>query len=158
MQNLAEGWVVRPALACDLEEIVSLDHGVWSPQNAADSAHSWRLWIDYGLTFVLRNDQEIFGVAGAFPAYARRVDPVLLLHKLFVKESARGQGLGTRLLNATLLAAHFHEPETCVRLTVDPANIRAIQFYKRAGFAELWTEPDYYGAGKNRTVMERSGS
>ena len=76
---------------------------------------------------------------------------------MFVKETSRGKGFGSRLLNAIVTAALWYEPKTLVRLTVDPANGRTIQFYKRAGFVELWTEPDYYGPGKTRTVMEGGG-
>jgi ribosomal protein S18 acetylase RimI-like enzyme len=39
-------------------------------------------------------------------------------------------------------------------LTVEPANTHAIDAYEKLGFRVLATDPDYFGPGEARTIME----
>lgn len=154
-------FVVRQATAMDLHDIVSLDRTVWNDPETSDGSHSWRLWIDYALVFVARDNEKLLGVLLAFPAM-RRPGNVYLLHKLFVEKRAENLGIAHSLMKRLFEALNrFHPimddektPTFSIRLTVSPENAPAKKLYRRWGFCELWTEPDYYGGGKNRTIME----
>ena len=58
------------------------------------------------------------------------------VHRLVVKESHRGQGIGTRLIREV---AEFAERLSIARLTLKVArdNSRAIEFYHRLGFSQI---------------------
>ncbi len=156
----SEGFVVRPATAMDLPDIVALDKRVWNDMETTDGTHAWRLWIDYALVFVARDNEKLLGVLLAFPAVAR--PDMYLLHKLFVAETAQNRGIGSALIKSMFEALDrlYHSTGVeksktfSVRLTVSPENSAAKKLYRRGGFCELWTEPDYYGKGKDRTIME----
>ena len=155
-----ENFVVRQATAMDLSEIVSLDRTVWDDPETSDGTHAWRLWIDYALVFVARDNEKLVGVLLAFPAM-RRPD-MYLLHKLFVEKDAENRGIAKTLIQRLFKALNqFYPPggdkktqTFSIRLTVSPENDTAKKLYRRWGFCELWTEPDYYGHGETRTIME----
>jgi GNAT superfamily N-acetyltransferase len=64
--------------------------------------------------------------------------PVLRLARLAVDESARGRGVGPRLLRAVfVLARQMAEEVGCVGVVVD-AKTDAIAFYERFGFEALF--------------------
>ena len=157
----SESFVVRPATAMDLTEIVALDHAVWNDTATPDGAHAWRLWIDYALVFVARDKGKLLGVLLAFPAV--RHPDMYLLHKLFVVKTAQNSGVGSALITSmfealdrlTFTPSVEKHKTFSVRLTISPENTVAKKLYRRFGFEELWTEPDYYGVGQNRTIMER---
>lgn len=58
---------------------------------------------------------------------------------LFVRDAARGQGLGTGLLAAVI--AHARGRVDVLHLAVGAANPGAIRLYERAGFRTYGTEP-----------------
>ena len=59
---------------------------------------------------------------------------VLLLDELFIKKEYRGKGVGTGFLNY-LIATESAEC-TAIFLEVIPTNVRALEFYQRAGFKD----------------------
>lgn len=61
------------------------------------------------------------------------------MHHLFVRETARGWGVGVALVRAAL---HLAATEGCAYLTVstDPENLAAQRFYQKRGFAEYQSE------------------
>ena len=68
--------------------------------------------------------------------------PGLYLQDLVVVDSARGQGLGTLLMEETARAA-VAAGATHIRLSVDAANDRAQSFYERCGLTECTDEQLY---------------
>lgn len=75
------------------------------------------------------------------------------LLSLAVLPEARGLGLAERML-LRLEQGLTAQGTVRVRLTVDPAN-PAQRLYLRLGFALLAEEPDYFGAGEDRLLLEK---
>ncbi|HEX6224453.1 MAG TPA: GNAT family N-acetyltransferase [Chryseolinea sp.] len=82
--------------------------------------------------------KEIVGIASYFFAYYTWVGKSLYLDDLVVKQSERGQGIGSQLLDAIINIA---KQENCkrVRWLVSEWNHPSIKFYKKRG-VELDTE------------------
>jgi len=57
----------------------------------------------------------------------------VMLHQLYVRPSMQGRGIGGMLLDE--IADSFPEAER-IRLEVEEANLRAITFYRAAGFVQ----------------------
>ncbi len=68
-------------------------------------------------------------------AFANAVDEgkTVMLHQLYVRPSMQGRGIGGMLLDE--IVDSFPEAE-CIRLEVEEANLRAIAFYRAAGFVQ----------------------
>ncbi len=67
----------------------------------------------------------------------------LLIANIAVHPAARGQGLGTRLLNSALDHAR-HLGLTACRLDVRVSNVSAQRLYRRLGFAPVGVRDGYY--------------
>lgn len=101
--------------------------------------------------FIVCDDgAEITGMA-----FVSQVDAeTSMLHQLYVRPSAQGQGVGKKLLI---------EVEACfpdvrkIRLEVEAANERAVAFYEREGFRQVDTTPDcgVRGSGIPAVIMEK---
>lgn len=74
---------------------------------------------------------------------------------LGVSSSSRGHGLGRALLDRAIHSCRGARVER-VRITVRPDNLVAAELYKRAGFARIDYEEDYFGVGHPRDVLERT--
>lgn len=72
---------------------------------------------------------------------------------LWVKDSARGGGLGRRLVDHAL-ARLAEEGFASVTLTCSPDNQKAAGLYERAGFKSAGTLPGEYGPGNDRVLYE----
>jgi ribosomal protein S18 acetylase RimI-like enzyme len=88
-------------------------------------------------------------------AFVSQIDSeTSMLHQLYVRPSAQGQGVGKKLLI---------EVEACfpdvrkIRLEVEEANDRAVAFYEREGFKQTGTTPDcgVKGSGIPAVIMEK---
>lgn len=71
-----------------------------------------------------------------------------------VRPSARGLGIGKRLVNAVVDAAKDY---SSIRLTVDPENLTAVNLYRSAGFKPLMEEQEYFPASGHRVVYVFEG-
>ncbi|WP_298984142.1 GNAT family N-acetyltransferase [uncultured Roseibium sp.] len=107
----------------------------------------------------------VFGPFGGFwrgmvlDVLERDVEPgILLMDGIFVSERARGQGIGTKLLDAVCIEAQRQQLSR-VRLDVIDTNPRARALYERQGFMPLSREetgPLKYVFGfSSATRMER---
>ena len=80
------------------------------------------------------------------------------LLNLCLDESARGRGLGERMLDHLMRRATL-EGVRVLYLEVRPSNARAIKLYRRAGFARIGVRRNYYRAAAGREdalVLARS--
>lgn len=144
---------IQRATPADFLSIAKLDSMAWGPQTfIVDGEHTWRIWCEYARVFVIRSEDQAIadtgGIAGAlvmFPCDDGRD----MLHKIMVHPATRGQGLGTKLMSHAL--AQATRP---VLLTVDPANTRAVELYKRSGFEILKHVQGYYRPDEPRYVMQ----
>jgi GNAT superfamily N-acetyltransferase len=87
-------------------------------------------------TFIARQGEKAVGFATYFYEFSTwRGCPGVYVQDLFVEQHLRGAGIGRRLLAA--VSERARRRDACyMRLAVHAANERAIEFYRRLGFAE----------------------
>lgn len=154
---------VRPAVAADLEDIVRLDKNAWAAEDAIDSSHALRLWVDYAFVFVAVADGAPVGYVVAFPGTFCPGDSdgaLFILHKIAVSPTHRRVGVGSLLIRGlvhTITYLFKKESHNVVklRLTMRPGNIAAERLYMKEGFAIFWTEKNYYGPGEDRQIVQK---
>lgn len=73
------------------------------------------------------------------------------IYSLAVRKDVRGQGVGSRLVSAAIMAAR-HRP---VSLEVRYDNIAAILLYRKLGFTKTKALKDYYAPGVHGVRMVR---
>lgn len=131
--------VYEPMQVDDLADVVAVEESVyphpWTRTNFADSLkNGYQAWV-------LRNPaRELLGyflVMGV-------VDEAHLLN-VAVAAPWQGQGLGRFLLNQSVACARGLGMESML-LEVRPSNMRALQIYRRYGFAEIGRRKGYYPA------------
>lgn len=121
-----------------------------------DGEHIWRIWCDFATLLVARASgeqtlPETGTIAGAVVMFPTRQGE-LCLHKIMVHPHCRGQGLGTRLMQAALKRA-----DRPVLLTVDPENAAAVQLYCNFGFTVRERIDGYYRPHEDRLLMVYAG-
>jgi [ribosomal protein S18]-alanine N-acetyltransferase len=135
--------VYEPMRQSDLDEVVKVEHSVyphpWTRTNFSDSLkngyHAW----------VLRN--PLRELLGYFLVMAV-VDEAHLLN-VAVAAPWQGKGLGRFLLNQSVACARGLGMESML-LEVRPSNTRALDIYRRYGFAEIGRRKGYYPAADGK--------
>jgi ribosomal-protein-alanine N-acetyltransferase len=140
----------EPMTAADLDEVVAVEHAVyphpWSRVNFADSLksgyHAWvlrdqgRAMLGYFLVMAVVDEAHLLNVAVAAPWQRKGLGRFLLNQSA---ACARGLGMDSMLLE------------------VRPSNTRALEIYRRYGFAEIGRRKGYYpadnGAREDAIVM-----
>jgi len=135
---------IRKGATTDFDGILSLvkELAVFqgSPELVTNTVSQMKEEKDFFQCLVAEQDNgEIVGIATWFFAYYSWVGKSLYLDDLVVKESYRGQKIGSRLLEALFDIAN---KENCkrVRWQVSDWNTTAIDFYKKCG-AHIEYEP-----------------
>ena len=125
----AEAVILRPCRACDIPALVDLWVTAWQATLPSIDFEDRRGWIDaflrdwrYATIVAERGDRPI--------GFASLEGDIL--QQLVVTLSARGQGIATRLLDATKKAA-----SAGLTLDVNQDNPRAVRFYEREGFRRV---------------------
>lgn len=81
-----------------------------------------------------RTENEILGYGMVAKSFSTEFGkPCMWIEDLYLKENARGLGLGSKFLN--FVAEKY--PEAILRLEVEEENERAIKTYRKCGFEEL---------------------
>ncbi|WP_191908025.1 GNAT family N-acetyltransferase [Nocardioides cynanchi] len=114
---------------------------VWSFREAEDSESLLASYLDEGLVWVARNRAgEVIGHLQAVP---RDDGTAWEVTNTAVVESARGEGVGRRLLDRAVAAAKEAGAARVVLATgaQDTGNVR---FYRRCGFRITHTVRDYF--------------
>lgn len=146
--------IIRRAAIKDFLEIAELDRESWGDEEInryiPDGEHAWRLWVEYGLVFCCHKHSEIIGVALAFPT----ISNLFVVHKIFVRQSERGNSYGTKLLME--LVKEMDKMKVDSFLTVDPSNIAAIAVYKKIGYQRLQLYNGFYRKNEDRLIVQRS--
>ncbi len=106
----------------------------------------YRLWPK-GFLVAVTNEVVGFLAATKYSKEAR----ILMLA---VKKEQRGQGIGTALMNRFMSICKL-EGILSIRLEVRTTNFRAIEFYKKFGFAIISYVPNYYTNGDAAYIMWR---
>lgn len=143
---------LRPAQRADLAAIFAVEQAVFGSHVYPDFffRQALDLWPDW---FWLAEDEAGQIVGYALGAPSQQPDELWLL-SLALLPSCRGQGVGKALMQAALAA--MRPQASRIRLTVDPVN-PAAELYRRLGFVETGREPDYFGPGEARLVMQWQG-
>ena len=135
--------IIRKATEQDFPEILSLVKGLAifqkTPEKVTNTVEQMLEEKDLFKCFVAENKQnEIVAIASYFFAYYTWVGKSLYLDDLYVKESCRGQKIGSELLKKIFEVA---KSENCkrVRWQVSDWNKTALEFYKKCG-AEIEEE------------------
>jgi phosphinothricin acetyltransferase len=140
----------RPA---DFRAIAEIDRNAWKHSRNGefipDGEHVWRLWIEHALVFVARQAEDVTGAVIAFPC----ISGVFCAHKVFVHESSRHAGIGTRLFE--VLLDELDKLQVDCFLTVDPVNEALINLYTRLGFTEKQFIEGFYRSDEDRYVLTR---
>ena len=157
---------IRPATTADLPAIRALLVETWHAtyDNLYGAKRVTEITDDWhsleNLAVQLGREGAVFlvavterGIDGTSLARIRSNGQVML-DRLYVRPAAQGQGIGQRLLAATL--ARF-AADSIIQLEVEPQNVAAIRFYERQGFVTVSRTADCGGAGSAITanIMER---
>jgi len=102
-------------------------------------------------------DGELIGMSGAFQWPEDIEANRAMIIAVFVDESARGHGLGERLMQAVMEELRAAGLASAI-LAVNPIQTAAVRLYEKMGFRVIGTEFNLMGTGKEceETVMERS--
>jgi ribosomal-protein-alanine N-acetyltransferase len=141
--NVAAGLELRPMVVDDVDDVHALECSVfphpWSRANFVDSlASGYDAWV-------LREP------GGALAGYFLLMYALDEAHLLDVAVAAErhGTGLGRYLLDR--IAARARERDMAsILLEVRPSNVRALQVYRRYGYAEIGRRKGYYPAHEGR--------
>lgn len=136
--------MIRLATEGDLADVAVLETELFGPDAWDDLA--LRAELDGpGRRFVVAVDEVLSGYA-----VSRSIGDVVDLQRIGVSPAQQRSGVATALLDDLL--AHPGEADRMM-LEVSAANVAAIAFYLRNGFAELATRPRYYRDGSDALVM-----
>lgn len=142
------------AVISDFLEIAKLDRRAWKTNSNSefipDGEHVWRIWVENSLVFVAKNDTNINGVILAFPCSSGK----WCVHKVFVKQELRGNGVGTKLFE--VLLEEIDNLNVSCFLTVAPENINAINLYEKWGFTSQLFVKGYYRSNEDRYILTRN--
>ena len=141
---------IRQATENDFSAILSLIKELAlfekAPEKVTNSAEQMKNEQNLFQCFVAETEtKEIIGFALYFFAYYTWVGKSLYLDDLYVKESFRGQKIGSRLLEKVF---EFAKTENCkrIRLQVLKWNTPAIEMYKKSGATidDEWLNCDFH--------------
>ncbi|MBA1143197.1 GNAT family N-acetyltransferase [Mesorhizobium neociceri] len=135
------GVIIRAAESSDLDAVVSIEATAFKT-DWLGRAKLDRYIADGKVIVVVFNED----VAGFCVIRFRPGKPTVHLATIAVSETARAKGFGTRLL-----AAAEHEAARrgyrLLQMEVRADNLRALQFYWKAGFRRAGERPGYYSDG-----------
>ena len=128
---------IRKGSESDFESVFGLVHELavfqGTPERIHNSVQQMKADKEFFQCFVAEtDDKQIVGMASFFFAYYTWVGKSLFLDDLYVKQSHRGQKIGSRLLEAVIGLARTSDCKR-VRWLVSEWNKDAIKFYKSIG-------------------------
>ena len=145
---------IRKAVPGDFLAIAALDREAWkdgtNSEFIPDGEHAWRIWIEHGIVFCAETAAQVVGAVLVFPA----TNGTYCLHKVFVDEEFRTQGIGSKLFDRVL--NELDQLQVPVWLTVSPENEAAIALYEKWGFTDRTFVKGYYRENEDRHVLTRS--
>ncbi len=107
-----------------------------------------------GGSFLLFAEQagKLVGMMGVFRPPRQKMSHVAHIYAVYVDEAVRGQGVGSRLLEAVIDEVRCRYPDVIkIGLAVNPVQTSAVVLYQKAGFEyvgtlkkELCVDEQYY--------------
>ena len=143
---------VRPFAPRDLAQCTDVEQAVYG--SGAYSTFFFRQLHDLNPALVwVAEDQRTGKIVGHLCAAIGRGGQVGWVLNTAVLAHYRRQGIGRLLMErgvAELRAATVRR----MLVTSEPENVAAIRLYEALGFRPVRTEPDYYGDGRDRLILE----
>ena len=102
-------------------------------------APSWEKWNDSHLEIarlVMRDEETVIGWAALSPVSKRDVYRGVAEVTVYVKESARGKGIGRALLEALIAESEKNDIWT-LQASIFPENTASVELHLRCGFREV---------------------
>jgi len=102
-------------------------------------APSWEKWNDSHLEIarlVMRDEETVIGWAALSPVSKRDVYRGVAEVTVYVKESARGKGIGRVLLEALIAESEKNDIWT-LQASIFPENTASVELHLRCGFREV---------------------
>ena len=141
---------LRPMTRGDLGAVMRLEEELFAPDTWTRSMYAEELGMrDTRHYLVAVDGDEVVGYAGliAYPEEAH-------VATIGVATARQGEGIGRTLLDALLAEADRRSPVVLLEVRAD--NDRAMDLYRRRGFAEIGRRPRYYQpSGTDAVVMKR---
>jgi ribosomal protein S18 acetylase RimI-like enzyme len=156
--------VIRPVTLADIPAVrvalIETWHatydGIYGPDKVRDITARWHSLL--ALAKQVDEPRAVFllaecNTAIVASAFASEAEPGHVhVYRLYVRPGAQGRGIGHDLMAATLAA--FPNAQR-FRLEVEPRNLPALQFYRRAGFVQVGSVSDCGGdSGVAALVLE----
>jgi ribosomal protein S18 acetylase RimI-like enzyme len=143
---------IRRAVPSDLEALLALENATFTSDLL--SRRRMRHWIGAG-NGVLMVATSGDTLAGYCLAFIRRASPLARIYSLAIAPSARGQGLGIRLVRAVETACR---KASCTRIHLEVAhgNKAALALYDKLGYVHARNLPGFYEDGQDAWRMEKA--
>jgi ribosomal-protein-alanine N-acetyltransferase len=143
---------IRRATVADLSALVELEHATFEHDRL--SARQWQrhLHSDSAVVLVAARGREL---AGAAVLFFRSGNRVARLYSIATAASARGEGIGARLLDACERVARRRRCDR-VRLEVRQDNLAARRLYEGHGYRRIAGIEAYYEDGADAWRYEKA--
>ncbi len=151
--NNGAGIHVRRGENIDLDELVSLEERTFDSDRL--SRAQYRRHLDSASAQVLVASASHNHFLGAAVLFFRKHSTVARVYSLATQPLARGQGVGTALLEAADRAARRRGCRA-LRLEVNVANTRAIRLYEHLGYRRIGRYTHYYQDGADAWRYEKT--
>ncbi len=142
---------LRPAHPADLDALVALEQATFDTDRVP--RRQWRRHLASSSARVLVATER-GALLGAALLFFRRGGRVARLYSIAIAASARGRGLGRRLLDAGERAARTGGA-TALRLEVRQDNRGAIALYESQGYSRIGEKVGYYEDGASAWRYEK---
>lgn len=141
---------IRPATAADIDALVALEAGF--PAEDRFDRRTWRRLLAGQTTTLIRESEGRIDASAVL--LFRQGSDIARLYSITVAPSARGQGVGARLLSACEAAAR-QRGARALRLEVRVTNSSAHRLYDAAGYRVIAALESYYPDGEAAHRMEK---
>lgn len=150
--NVAQDVIIRPFTPADLAQCTAVERSVYG--SGAYSTYFFRQLHDLFPSLLwVAEDRHLNKVVGHLCAAIGQGGRVGWILNAAVLAHYRRQGIGRRLMEQGLAQLRAAGVER-VLVTSEPENEAALRLYEKLGFRVVSTEPDYYGDGADRLILE----
>jgi len=144
--------IVRPMTRNDLDVIETLERACYRAPWHRGMFESELTTNAYAHLFVLEEKDVIYGYSGVWI-----VSDTATITKVTVRPDYQGRKLGS-LLVRDLLERVERAQCAFVSLEVRVSNVRAVQLYRKHGFAKVGIRKHYYSVGEDAIAMVKTFS